>query len=153
MLVMVDRHSLRSRRRNFFFLQAARYFSFRPKKKQAPATQALLEKNERKQISREVLLTKIWREHNKCVTDIWCDMATRLRSSDLHFRLPGLHQLQKRSKLYDAKWQDSQSQLLSPLTACGVSYLKVRMNNNQLRVLATEKWCLSVLYLLLANIE
>ena len=40
------------------------------------------------------------------------------------------------SLIPNTKWQDLQSLLLSSFTSCGVSFLKVRMNNNQWKVLA-----------------
>ena len=67
-----------------------------------------------------VTTVRAW--HNICY-----QTATRLRSFDFRFQLPS----SRRFKLRDTKWQDLQSLLLSPFTACGVSYLKVRRNNNQ----------------------
>ena len=58
--------------------------------------------------------------------------ATRFRSFDFRFQRPGSHPF----KLPNTKWQGLQSLLLSSFTSCGVSYLKVRMNNNQWKVLA-----------------
>ena len=60
--------------------------------------------------------------------------ATMLRSFDFRFERPGPGS--HRFRLLNTKWQDLQSLLLWPFTSCGLSYLKVRMNNNLRKVLA-----------------
>ena len=95
-----------------------------------------MKRNNHRPVSMNLQVKSIlWRDHNECVIQYLLSHGNEmLRSFDFRFERPGPGS--HRFRLLNTKWQDLQSLLLWPFTSCGLSYLKVRMNNNLRKVLA-----------------